>query len=180
MDPVALAATIGGTAVGLAGVAATVRSSRLQQQSAMEIASLQHEHERELARGGRLFERRAPVYEEMLKLLYVWMERIAATEPLIRYSTDPEPPDPPAQDEWRNMQVRLRTFGSVEVADTYGEVTRVITGFFNVAAVVQVEKGGGPVNQNSDSLFQLHETRAVVQETLRKLERLVSDELAAL
>jgi hypothetical protein len=78
MDPVALAATIGGTAVGLAGVAATVRSSRLQQQSAMEIASLQHEHERELARGGRLFERRAAVYEEMLRLLYAWMRYVDA------------------------------------------------------------------------------------------------------
>ena len=76
MDSVALAATIGGSVVGLAGVGATAWSSWLQGLRAAELASRQREHERELARGARLFERRAPVYEEMLRLLYRWMERV--------------------------------------------------------------------------------------------------------
>jgi hypothetical protein len=69
MDSVALAATIGGSLVGIAGVAATAWSNWLQRDSAKDLASLQHQHERELARGARLYERRAPVYEGMLMLL---------------------------------------------------------------------------------------------------------------
>jgi hypothetical protein len=62
---VALAAAIGGSVVGVAGVAASAWSNWLQHVSTRELASRQHEHERQLARGARLFERRAPVYEEI-------------------------------------------------------------------------------------------------------------------
>jgi hypothetical protein len=61
----------------------------------------QHEHERELARGARLFERRAPVYEEMLKFLAVWRDRVNATEPVWQSDGEPGPPEPPDFEEWR-------------------------------------------------------------------------------
>jgi hypothetical protein len=69
VDTVALAATIGGSIVALAGVGATVWSTWQQRLSSRELANSQHEHERALASGARLFEKRGEVYESMLQLL---------------------------------------------------------------------------------------------------------------
>jgi hypothetical protein len=85
----------------------------------------QREHERELARGARLFDRRAPVYEEMLKFLNVWRDRVYATERIWESAGDPGPPEPPNFDEWRAMQARLGTYGSAAVV---GCVSRVLGG----------------------------------------------------
>jgi hypothetical protein len=82
VDTVALAATIGGSVVGLAGVAATAWAAWTQRASARELAVEEHEHERDLARGARLFEKRATVYESMNDFLLVWMQRVDATEPI--------------------------------------------------------------------------------------------------
>jgi hypothetical protein len=176
-----LAATIGGSVVGVAGVAASVWSNWLQHVSARELSARQQEHERELARGARLFERRAPVYEETLKLLYIATRRVDETERIIRFAGDPEPPEPPSEEEWREAQVRLRTFGSSNVADAFDAYAAAVTAFFERAREVQWHREHG---EDADAAVAAHkaleEARANVHEALRTLERLVSDELAAL
>jgi hypothetical protein len=84
VDSIALAATIGGSFVGLAGIGATAWGVAQQRASAKELATAQHEHERDLASGARLFERRSGVYEAMLGFLQVWVEWINATEPVLK------------------------------------------------------------------------------------------------
>jgi hypothetical protein len=178
VDSVALAAAIGGSVVGLAGILATAWSSWLQRESSRELAGRQHEHERELARGARLFERRAPVYQEMLGQLYVWIAQVNATEPIIEFAGQPEPPDPPSDEEWREMEVQLRTFGSVAVADAYGLLADAMHSFFAQAGSLRtIREQGGAVTEPWE---QVHEARITVRENLRALERLVSEELAAL
>jgi Tfp pilus assembly protein PilN len=63
MDWVAFAATVGGSAVALAGVTVTAWGIAQQRKSARELAAEQHAHERRLASGARLFEERAAVYD---------------------------------------------------------------------------------------------------------------------
>lgn len=181
MDWVALAAAIGGSVVGLAGVIATAWSNWLQQVSARELSARQQEHERGLARGARLFERRAPVYEEMLRLLYPWMERVDATERMMTFAGDPEPPEPPGAEEWRGMQVRLRTIGSGEVADAYEGFADAIRSFFRLVPTMRAIREHGEDAEEAVRVHtELEEARSNVRKTLRSLERLVSDELASL
>jgi hypothetical protein len=177
VDAVALAATIGGSAVGLAGVGVTAWSIRQQRASAKELAALQHGHERDLARGARLFERRSVVYEGLLTILQLWMERVEATEPILRMAGEPEPPDPPSPDELRVMNARLRTFGSPAVADAYEAFMDAIRGFWGYVMSLRMTRDQGGANLPWQ---ELQDARAKVREALSKLERLVSDELASL
>jgi hypothetical protein len=117
LDAVALAATIGGSVVALAGVGAAAWGVAQQRASARELATSQHQHERDLARGARLFDRRAEVYERMLAFMQLWTDRIEAIEAI--YREGPEPPEPPTLDELNAWLARLRTFGSREVAVAY-------------------------------------------------------------
>jgi hypothetical protein len=63
VDAVALAATIGGSLVAVAGIGGNVYIARLQRRTEVKLAEDRQQHERDLARGQRLYERRAPVYE---------------------------------------------------------------------------------------------------------------------
>lgn len=180
MDPVALAATIGGSVMGLAGVGATVWGSSQQRKSAKELASLQHGHERELARGGRLYERRAPVYEQTLTLLNLWMERVDSTERAWESSSDPKPPELPDPVEWRKMQAQLGTHGSPAVSDAYREFSEAIRAFYERVNELRMLRAGHAEGSASDAAVRMQDARQNVREMLRKLERLVSDELAGL
>ena len=178
MDAVALAATIGGSAVALAGVGVTAWSIRQQRASARELAALQHGHERDLARGARLFERRAAAYEAMLGFLQVIWERILDTEPILRLEGTPDPPDQPPPDEWRSMYVRLRTFGSTPVASLYDDFANATHDFFiqvNLLRSTRDQPGQGAMPWQ-----QLQDARERVKEIYDRLEVVVSDELASL
>jgi hypothetical protein len=180
VDSVALAATIGGSLVGLAGVGVSAWSNWLQRDSAKELASLQHEHERELARGARLYERRAPVYEQTLTLLYPWVERVDATERLWKSAAEPEPPELPDPEEWRAMQARLGAHGSPEVSDAYREFSDAISDFFERVNEMRMIRQAFAEGDLAESAGRMEDARRNVRGMLRKLERLVSEELAAL
>src|SRR5205807_1051348 len=81
MDAVALAATLGGSVVALAGVGATAWGIKQQRESAKELDASRQTHERLLASGARLFEKRSSVYEQMVGMLRRWREEVAGTEP---------------------------------------------------------------------------------------------------
>ena len=130
MDSVALAATIGGSVVALAGLAVSAWSVRQQRESAKELAASQHAHERELARGERLFERRASAYETLVNFQQIVWERIVDTEPILRLAGTPDPPAAPEPDDFRAMYVRLATYGTAEVVAIYEEFGTAVRDFF--------------------------------------------------
>jgi hypothetical protein len=177
MDTVALAATIGGSVVALAGVGATAWSGWLQRKSTREIAELQHEHARGLARGERLFEVRAAAYEAMLGFLQVWWERILDTLPVLRFGGAPDPPDAPTPDEWRPMYVRLRTVGSVAVAAGYDDFVKATNDFF-----IQVElfRSAKEAQEAKLPWQDVEDARTKVKGIYDGIELLVSEELASL
>jgi dihydrodipicolinate synthase/N-acetylneuraminate lyase len=117
MDTVALAATISGFLLGLAGVLSNVAIAWIRRGQDVALAEKQHAHERELARGSRLYERRAPVYEAMMGVVQPVMEHVEARNRIITTSSDPPLPPEPSLEAQRDIQVQLRTHGSKEIAD---------------------------------------------------------------
>jgi hypothetical protein len=115
VDSVALAATIGGSVVALAGVGATAWGIKQQRESAKELEDSRQTHERLLASGERLFEKRSAVYEKMVGLLRQWSPELVAAAPLMNIVGEQQLPEPPSLDERRALMVKLRTFGSTEV-----------------------------------------------------------------
>jgi hypothetical protein len=180
MDSVALAATIGGSVVALAGVTATAWSASLQRRSARELAKLQHEHERELARGQRLFDRRADAYEVMIGQVQVWWERIIDTQPIFREAGAPDPPEVPTPDEWRPMYVRLRAVGSRSVVDLYDDFAQTTRNFFIHARHLQAVLNRRGRTDEREPWEEVENARKQVKEVYDRIQSAVSDELATL
>jgi hypothetical protein len=117
----------------------------------------------------------------MLAFLSIWTERVEATERFMTLKGEPEPPEPPKLDEWRAMQVRLRTYGSASVADAYKLYTEAVGVFFDRARKMRaLLDHGEDANEAMAAHEELEEARLGVRKALTALERLVSDELAAL
>jgi hypothetical protein len=191
VDTVALAATIGGSIVGVAGVLATAWSARQQRLSSIELANSQHEHERALASGARLFEKRAEVYESLLSTLLIWRdrveliwrERVQHELPRVRTDGEPEPPKPPSQDEWRTMSARVGTFGSLNVDTGFMQMVGAINIFFSTADGFIAARDAGHYLSSEEAKSardQVQRARDHVVARFEALERLVSDELAGL
>jgi hypothetical protein len=104
----------------------TAWSTWTQRASARELATEQHKHERALASGARLFDKRSAVYESLVSFLQNWMRLVEANLPVHPSSV----PDLEDEEEWRVMRVRLRTFGSAAVADAYDDFTKELSDFF--------------------------------------------------
>ena len=178
-DYVALAATIGGSVVAVAGVGATVWSGWQQRKSANELADREHAHERDLARGARLFQRRAEVYEELLGFLMTVNERVNATVPVMTFSGQPEPPEMPSREKWLAMEARVRTVRSAALADAYEE-WRAAVNDFGPRAIAVHEMEIENVPNRGDARMELEAARERVTVARSAIELLVSEELATL
>jgi hypothetical protein len=178
VDTVALAATIGGSLVGLAGVGASAWSSWVSRKSALELAASQQQHERELARGTRLFDRRAPVYGEMVELLYRWLDRVNATEPIMRFADEPDPVGLPSEEEALKLQARFGTVSSPATFAAFGEAIDALQEFTNHVRVLRtVRQHGGELARELEAVQEARET---VRAAVPDFQRVVSDELEGL
>jgi hypothetical protein len=180
-NTLALVTTIGGFVVALAGVISNVVISWLRRGEDLELAEKQHAHERELARGTRLYERRAPLYQRMMAIVQPTMEHVEARTPIVRLSVEPPLPPEPEPDEQREMQIELRTHASHEVGQAFHDyVTKVRSFLLNATTYELTREQTGP----SDEVARLHEqmetARAAAREAADTLARLVAEELAAL
>jgi hypothetical protein len=178
VDTVALVATLGGFAVGLAGVLSNVAIAWIKRGQDVELAEKQHAHERELARGSRLYERRAPVYERMMGVVLPVMEHVEARNPIISWSSDPPLPPEPSLDEQRDIQIQLRTHGSKEVGDSFQEWFGKVRLFSLNASTLERIRDQAESQQVVDAMEKMEAARVEAREATDTLSRLVSDELA--
>jgi hypothetical protein len=160
VDSVALAATIGGSVVALAGVGATAWGIKQQREAAKELEASRQAHERLLASGARLFEKRSAVYENMVGLLRRSSPELVAAGPLMNIAGEQQLPEPPSLDERRALMVKLRTFGSTEVGDAYDELVNSMDEFHALKWMLSttseipvpergLERVGGPAQQGA-------------------------------
>jgi hypothetical protein len=162
VDAIAIIATIGGFVVAIAGLIANVVIAKLQRGQALELAEKAHAHERELARGDRLYESRTQVYEAMMKTVHAIREHVEATEPTSSRVDPKQLPPLPSPDENRALYARLRTYGSLAVAEAMDHFLMEARRFFG------------------DETSEIQEVRKSVLEAVWDIERLVSEELATL
>src|SRR4029077_14102742 len=115
-----------------------------------ELEASRQTHERQLARGERLFELLWAVYQEMDGLLRLLFEEVVATAPQSTIVRGPPVPEGPSTDQRRAMEERLRTIGSKEVVDAYDKFVTSVVQFHLVASTLPAarELPGGDVVWN--------------------------------
>ena len=178
MDSVALAATIGGSVVALAGVGATAWGIKQQRESAKELEDSRQTHERLLASGERLFEKRSAVYEKMVGLLRQWSPELVADAPLMNIAGEQQLPEPPSLDERRALMVKLRTFGSTEVGDAYDEFVKSLREFHAWKGTLSATSEMIPGSDEDWNKFEVLRRKALAD--LAKVEELAREELRTL
>jgi hypothetical protein len=181
MDPVAVAAVAGAVpsaAVGITAIIAGEYRSGRERAATLALADAQHQHDRTMRRGERFFEKRGHVYESLLTMLYLAVERFALTEPMLTFEGQPEPPEPPSDDEWRTMQVRLAAYGSPEVADAFDRFVSKGHGFNAAVVTLRItrDQGGSVAGGHKE----VHEARQVAGAVVEEIKRLVRADLAEL
>jgi hypothetical protein len=178
VNAIALAATIGGSLVGLAGVISNVVIAKLRQGQELNLADRQHVHEREFARATAFYDRRAPIYEAMIAIVAATMEHVHRHNPKISFGDEPPLRPEPSLDEQHAMQTKQLTHGSQEVSDAFYEWRSEVRIFWVNAAKFEIarEEGG----QLSDEREHMDNAREQAREAAVNLSRLVSDELASL
>jgi hypothetical protein len=178
VDSVALAATIGGAFVGVAGIASNVALARIRSKQDLQLAERQQVHERELARGQRLYERRAPVYESMMKVVQPLMEHVEARSPMMTVGPQVQLPPEPSIDEQRALQVQPRTHGSVAIGDAFQDFFRKVREFLWRASTYEtLREQRAPFG---DAGVEMETARAQARDAADTLARLVADELSSL
>jgi hypothetical protein len=177
-EVVAIVGAISTPLVAIAGYGFAEWRSRGDRDAARQLAEEAHGHERELARGARLYERRSPVYESLMRVVQPTMEHVEARNPIISFSTEPPLPPEPSLDDQREVQIQLRTHGSKEVGDAFQEWFQKVRLFMLHASTYEMIRSQGVGGDLAESAKQMHAARDEARDVADKLARLVSDELA--
>jgi hypothetical protein len=178
-EVVAIVGAISTPLVAVAGYGFAEWRSRGDRHAAHRLAEEAHGHERELARGARLYERRAPVYESMIKVVQPTMEHVEARNPVISFSNQPQLPPEPSVDDQRELQIQLRTHGSKEIGDAFQDLVQRVRSFMLNASTYETIRDQGGRDDLAASGTRMHDAREKAREAADKLARLVSDELAS-
>jgi hypothetical protein len=164
-------AAIGGSAVGLAGVAFGWLSSRGEREHAARLAEGQREHEAALARNTRLHLEMSTGYAALLRVFYLYQVIVVRTHPM----TGPVPPPPewPPEEEVQEVAARASVIGSEEVM-TAAESLLARLGEFR-AEVTELDQ---LLARNADAeadqaRIEVEATRRRFNAELDELERLI-------
>jgi hypothetical protein len=179
VDSVALAATIGGSVVALAGVGATAWGIKQQHESAKALEDSRQRHERRLASGARLYEKRSALYEDMFGLTRRWRPELVAAAPLMNIlAGELQLPEPPSADEQNAFGEKLGLFGSTEVGQAYDECVTSMGDFHALKWSLSTTSETIPVSDQQWN--QLEALRSKALADLAKVEQLARDELPEL
>jgi hypothetical protein len=179
VDAVALAATIGGSVVALAGVGATAWGAKQQRESAKELEDSRQEHERQLASGERYSEKLSAIYEDMFGLTRRWRPELVAAEPLTRlFAGEVQLPEPPSIDEQNAFAEKLGLFGSTEVGTAYDEFVESLNEFHAWKGTLSATSEMIPGSDEDWNKFEVLRSKALAD--LKEVEQLARDELRKL
>jgi hypothetical protein len=179
VDAVALAATIGGSVVALAGVGATAWGAKQQRESAKELEESRQEHERQLASGARYSEKLSAIYADMFGLTRRWRPELAAAEPLTRlFAGEVQLPEAPSMDEQNAFGQKLGLFGSEEVGYAYDEFVESLNDFHEWKGTLSATSEMIPGSDEDWNKFEVLRRKALAD--LAKVEQLARDELRKL
>lgn len=158
----------------MAGIVFAWWGNEDQRRHAELLAREQHEHERRLARGERLFDRRAEAYEGLLRQLQRALLTVDRTHPIV--GPKPPPPDPPTDEEWGAMLARVAVLGSEELMDAFELFVSKVNQFHIYASTyTRVRDQGASIG---DTTKQMERFRVEARQALTATEKRMREELA--
>jgi hypothetical protein len=130
MDASGIAAAVGGSVVGVAGILTAWDASRKERASRLADAAAERAHARELAHGGRVWAERRSAYQALVAFLLDIMSTVESTHPLITFRAAAQPdaagaadwvpearqaPDTEEEAQLRDLEAAVLTLGSADL-----------------------------------------------------------------
>jgi hypothetical protein len=196
---VAIVGAISTPAIAIAGYIFNERRSRDDRAATRELAEDSHAHERQLAEGERdhaerlrrnerLYDARRDTYLDLLRQFLLEVQIVQRTEDLVGLR---EPPDPPTEEEWRDLRARVGAFGSAEVVHAVEEFDSQVRTFHNAVNVYRgmlwqnvgdeqpIPKGIGP-HTPMDEYREMERQRTLAVKGYEEVATLIREELGNL
>jgi hypothetical protein len=168
----AVAAAIGGPAVGIVGLVISRLNGRDDRKNSAALARDQPEHERQIARGSRIYGDLVKAYDGLLKLAYELSERVETTHADRELSWEVEPMQPA---ELRATMVRAATISSEEVQEAMDVLWMSWESF--VSDATQLTRKLEKLEVLGNAREELDESREVFRVSLKNLRRRVAAEI---
>jgi len=137
------------------------------------VARENRSHERRLAHDARLFERRAAAYTDLLAACQRLMQYVERTEPI--WGPGPEPPEPPSDEEQRELDARVGAFVSRQVDEQLNAFRTTIVDFHD--HVIAYREARDTSHTTAEHGTKMHAARDEARRKMRLLEATVRDEL---
>jgi hypothetical protein len=180
MDWPSLAAAIGGPTLGAIAIVNSRREAREARAQAAELSEREHEHESELRRVERTYDDRKAAYLSILRWTLITMQRIQATEPIISFAGDPQAPDPPTEEEWRDLQISANAFGSREVDEALEDFIEKSRLFFLDSSTYRMIRNQSGTHDLAASGQRMQDAKIAAGEAYDVIRNLIRDELASM
>jgi hypothetical protein len=126
--------------VALAGVITTGLVAVIGSVVTSLVARGNRQHERDLQRGERLFEKRGAIYVDLFRWADVHLVRVERTNPIITMGPPLQPPDPPPEAELVTMQAQVAVYGSSAVWQLIEEFAQAVRDFFFASSMLEIEQ----------------------------------------
>jgi hypothetical protein len=152
------------------------------QQHERELAEGSHSHDRNLRQGERAYADRSTTYRQVIQWAFRTIQQVQLSEPILRTSDMPEPPENLSEEEWRTMMIEVRLFGSADVLqamETFRESVSSFSGHLMVLRTYR-DQGGAPGEQTSGAWRELQSAREEAATSFDHLSASIRDELASL
>lgn len=107
VNTVAILAVILGPAIGALGLFFAWLQGQGERSLRLSLAEAQQQHERQLKRGDRLFDKRGDLYVRLLGFLDRQLMRVERTKPLITIGSPQDPPGPEDEREAAELQAEI-------------------------------------------------------------------------
>lgn len=162
---------------------AQITAQTLDTQTATTTLTL--EHERQLAREARLWDRTADAYVQMLEMVAVFMVIVDETYPMLGDGGRGDPPSPPESNDVKALMARMAAYGSPE---TYAAVEAWWTtrlDFDHAAWELDTVRARSPGVDardifnlsEADQYAKLNDARAASHRSVRALQDEINEEL---
>jgi hypothetical protein len=142
VNTVAILAVILGPVVGALGLFFAWLQGQGERSHRLSLAEAQHQHERQIKRGDRLFDKRGDLYVRLLGFLDRQLMRVERTNPLMTIGPPQDPPGPEDETEAAELQAEIGVYGSDEVWKMILELSSASRSFFIESSSLDTARRG--------------------------------------
>jgi hypothetical protein len=126
----ALASVLSGVIVGVGGLAFSYFNGNQERVHSERQAEAQREYDTQTRRSERFYQDRRETYLDLLRTLLILRDRVDLTEPIVTWGEMPEPPEPPSEDERRDLSARFIALGSEAVNEAARSTYEKVRAFY--------------------------------------------------